>query len=150
MSTVKKSHTSAENTGVERQRGFVLLSAAVLITVLALFFGFILDTGYLQTTRQRAQIAADAAAVAAAHAIRESSRPLEAAQRDATVNGFNPKDIVVQSPPLTGKFVGNTKAVEVSVSRRTPTFFMGLVNKGEVTVSARSVAIATESVRLVE
>jgi uncharacterized membrane protein len=133
---------------VQRQdRGFALLGAMMVLLIMAGFLGLMADTAHLQFARQRAQTAADAAAIAALHELEQGNTGgmLEAARGDAgrngVKNGENGVSIDVHCPPLSGDHVSDTEAVEATVSQRSPTLFMGMFGQYTVGVGARAVAI---------
>jgi hypothetical protein len=68
-----------------------------------------------------------------------------AADQDAASNGFtngiNGTTVTVNSPPLSGSYQGNTKAVEVIVNQNQPTFFLRAMGLSAVPVSARAVGV---------
>ena len=78
---------SRKDTG---RSGFVLLTSAVSMIVVIGFLGLAMDVGYLQVMRMRAQVAADAGALAAGHEILNgnTSQITTSACNDASLNGF--------------------------------------------------------------
>lgn len=131
----------------DRSRGMALVFMAVLTALLLGFAGLAIDAGRLQWTQQRAQTAADSAAVAAMLEMNKSSSDntvTAAARNDAGLNGFtngqSGTTVTVNNPPLSGNFAGDDGAVEVIVRRSLTNFFMGAVGQPSTTVSARAVA----------
>jgi hypothetical protein len=127
------------------QRGFVAVTAALLLLVLMMFGGLAIDVGYLQWQKRQAQLAADAAAVGAAQELRSSGNgALTAARNDAALNGFtdgvNNTTVTLNQPPQYGSLAGSNSAVEAIVTRTVPTLFMMLAGRNTATVSARAVA----------
>jgi hypothetical protein len=57
-----------------RERGYILLTSAVSLTVLLGFLGLAVDVGYLQFQKRRIQSAADAAAAGAAFQLAAQAR----------------------------------------------------------------------------
>ena len=128
---------------VRRDKGFVLISALIILTVLCGFLGLMTDTAHVQYVRQRAQTAADAAAVAAYLEMQKGNtggmRP--AALADAIRNGAISPEVAVFCPPSSGNFTKDTTAVEAVVTELSPTFFMRILGSEAVTVTARAVAV---------
>jgi hypothetical protein len=116
---------------------------ALLMPVLVGFVGFGTDYALWVYTHQTAQSAAESAAVSAATAGRNFS--VEANAVTATygfVHGANGATITVNQPPQAGNYTTTTGAVEVIVQRaQAPTFSAIVWHSGEVTVSARAVAL---------
>lgn len=131
------------------RRGSILLLTAILLLVLLGVSGFALDAGNLTSYKHRMQSAADAAAVAGAREVKRKSSIsngdlLTFVQHDATNNGFtdgsNGISVTVNHGPATGTYAGDSKYVEVLISRAVPTYFMSLFGRTTVTVGARGVA----------
>src|SRR2546427_2225747 len=128
-------------------QGQILVSAALLLTVLVSFMGLAVDVGYMVDYRRRMTAAADGAAVAAAWELKRNgvnSRYILAAQQAAADNGFqqgtNGVTITVNRPPLSGDYVGKKYYVEVLIKQPRPTFFLRVLNIKSATVGARAVA----------
>lgn len=126
-----------------------MVLAAVVLPLLLAFAALALDAGYMFDYKQRMGAAADAAALAGAFEIKRSanidSLTLNPYIRDdAARNGFTDGvggiTITISRPPVTGLHIGDTKYVEVVISRPTPTFFAQILGRSSVTVSARAVA----------
>jgi hypothetical protein len=104
--------------------------------------------------RRRVQAAADAAALAAAddlyinyptnNGVDTPGTAATAAQTLAATNGFTNGDgddtVVVNIPPLSGKFVGQAGYVEVIITYNQPRFFSGVIGSGAIPIKARAVA----------
>src|SRR5271155_1473297 len=69
-------------------RGQILVLVAMLIIALMGFVALATDVGLLWSERVQMQTATDAAAVAAASALRSGANVTSAAQNVATINGF--------------------------------------------------------------
>jgi len=131
------------------RNGQALILAALCMPVVLGFLGFALDVGLLTVEKRKAQAAADSAAVAGAAELNFGDYA-SAAQSAAALNGFtngvngatvkvNPSGTSTPSP-LNGMYANQPGYVEVIVSQRTPTAFMGLFSQSSVKVSARAVA----------
>jgi Flp pilus assembly protein TadG len=125
--------------------------ASTLLTVLMLpvllgFTAFAVDGGMAYVTRRNAQGAADSAAHSAAIAAANGDANL-ADQAKAVALQYGLTDgqagvsIRVNSPPTSGPYAGNAKAVEVIVSRPMLTFFSQMFGGTASTLTVRSVSL---------
>lgn len=132
-------------------RGFVGITSALVITGLLAFTGLAFDASYLQWSRMNAQAAADASAMGALRELElgNTGTITTAGLNDAALNGYvngsNNTTITINSPPLSGKYTGDTRAVEAIVSRTIPTFFMMILGRNSISISARAVGRTTSS-----
>ncbi len=127
------------------ESGQVLPLIAICLTVIMGFAGMSVDVGYLEYHQRQQQSAADAAALGAAQQLVYSGCPnLSAAQTaadsDSASNGFttgtNNVTVLVNNPPATGPYAGNSCAVSIQVqASKTATFFTRLfgLNGAETT-----------------
>ena len=120
----------------------------LLITLIG-FVALSTDVGLLWTERRQMQTATDAAAIAAATALRSSASVTAAADNVASLNGFtngtNSTTITVTNPPATGPFAGKSNYVEVLISQPEPTYFLRVLGYSTVTVSTMAVSGAQNS-----
>src|SRR5215472_2532303 len=97
------------------RRGFVLLTAAVMMFVLLGFVGLAFDVGYMQWLRRRAQTAADAAALAGAWAAIEGDTVTTSGQNASADNGFTSGSsgvtVTINQPPSSGSYSSDSSAV---------------------------------------
>src|SRR5579885_1362433 len=133
-----------------RERGFLSIMFALMIVVLIGFTGLAIDAGYLQWQKGRIQAAADAAAMGALRELELKKTDLVAAgQNDAALNGFtdgqDSTTVTISNPPTSGNYSGNTEAVQATVTRVVPTYFMRIFGQGGVTLSATAVARTTST-----
>lgn len=111
------------------------------------------DAGRLFLEEQRAQTAADGAALAAAGVLYQryptdngldpAGAAAAAAQQLAAANGFGgdaTSTVTVNIPPVAGDFVGKRGYVEVIVQDQIPASFSGIFGSRTLTVTARAVA----------
>jgi hypothetical protein len=143
-----RGHTSLrESSGVAR--GQVLLLAAMAMVVLIGFVALATDVGLLSTERRQMQTAADAAAIAASAALRNSQSYASAADEVASLNGFtngtNSATITVNNPPMSGAYIGNSNYVEVVIAQPEPTYFLRALGYASMNVSTRAVSGAVNS-----
>jgi hypothetical protein len=140
-----------ENRSRQRTRGFVGITTALVITGMLAFAGLAFDVGYLQWSRMNLQAAADAGAMGGLRELELGTSNLiaTAGQNDASLNGFtngvNSTTVTINNPPLSGSYAGNASAVEAIVTRTMPTFFMMILGRNSVSVSARAVAMTSSS-----
>lgn len=123
-----------------RERGQILVMAALLVTALVGFLGLVIDGGFFYAQRRHAQSAADAAALAGARLLFEGASATSAratAQEYAAGNGYNnngaSNTVTVNIPPLSGEHVGDPDYVEVLIDENPTTFFIHvLLSAGSV------------------
>lgn len=94
-----------------RQRGFIAVTFAVMLTALVGFAGMAVDTGYMQWNKRRVQVAADAAAMGALRELEKGAQGnviVSAGQNDAAMNGFthgqNETVVTIHNPPVSGAY----------------------------------------------
>jgi len=128
-----------------KRKGYVLLLLALSMTMLAGFAGLALDLGFAEYYKRRVQVAADAGAIGAIQEFRMngSTNAVSAATQDVTANGFtdavNDATVTVNKPPTSGAYSGNSNYIEVIVTQKVATSFMGMLNLNNVTVYGRAV-----------
>src|SRR5271168_4478578 len=125
-------------------RGQILVIVAMLMVVLVGFVALATDVGLLWSERRQMQTATDAAAIAAATALRSAASISSAADSVASINGFtngaNSATITVNNPPATGNFAGNSNYVEVIIAQPETTYFLRALGYSSLTVSTRAVS----------
>ena len=125
------------------EEGQAMIVVAMAFTVLMCAAGIGVDMGFLRYQKRAQQSAADSAAVAGAAEISYGDVS-QAAQTDATSNGYtngsNNVTVSVYNPPNDGPHAGLAGYVEVLVSKLQPTFFAKAMGISTATVSARAVA----------
>ncbi len=126
-----------------QQSGQVLVLAAISMVVLVGFLALSVDVGLLWASRRQMQTAADAAAVAAAVALRSGHSYHVAAQNTSSLNGFtdgqNGVTVTPNNPPQSGTYAGNSSYVEVVVKQPHSVYFLGVLGYRTIDVSARAV-----------
>lgn len=141
------------------ESGQAMVLFGLAMTVMLGFLALIVDVGQLHVQRRRAQAVADTAAVVGAQNwaglnqgiyIRQAEG-VQDARRYAVKNGFSTDpganegwngDVMVQIPPSSGLFAGQSDYIEVRVRRDVPALFAGIVGQGPFQVEARAVARA--------
>ena len=125
--------------------------AALVVPLVVLFTGLGVSVGAWLDARRDLQTQADAGALAAKNeqmAGATTARMNALAEREVRVNGFAaavcPSAECVVGYPVSGP-LGDTRAVEVRVSRAQPLFFAGLLPGLRVNVGARATAEAAKT-----
>jgi len=127
---------------------------AVTLPVLILLCGLSIDLGRLELIQQRMQTAADSAAVSAElEAERGTENWVSLGQQDASLNGFtdgqNKTTVNVVQFANFGAYNGRYDGLQVTITQQVKTLFMGALNGGYMTATARSVAQITPCVYLI-
>jgi hypothetical protein len=131
-------------------RGQIIPIVALGLTVLMGSAALAVDVGFWRYQQRLEQAAADSAAIAGANTIpfAATNSVSATAATDATTNGFTDgtagATVAVNWPPQSGPNAGNTKAVEVVISKAQPRFFAGIFGNTQ-SVSARAVAALSEA-----
>ena len=134
------------------RKGIFIVVAAVMLAALFGFLAVATDTGWLFHQRRLMQTAADAGALYGAQQIRRGKRGTAAVEdyldhgafKGTADNGFTHDAdgivVTVDSPPVTGNYVNNDRAVEVTICQEQRTFFMPVLGVYSADVCARAVA----------
>lgn len=128
-----------------RRTGAVLVLVAILIPVLLGAVGLVIDAGLLTAAHRQARNAADAAVLSAAVDLMRGRSPTTAtATATAFVHSYNglpAATVTLQSPPLSGPYVGQPRYVEVTVSNPVRTWLIHILGVDAAQrVRARAVA----------
>jgi hypothetical protein len=119
---------------------------ALSITGLFAFAGLAVDASLFWTIKRHMQTATDAAAIAAATALRNGQNFTAAGADLSSFNGFtagqNGVTVTINNPPASGAYAGDTAYVEAIVRQSQPTYFMRLLGYSSVNISSRAVAAA--------
>ncbi len=117
-SVIHSSHPRGKTT----EKGQAILIIALSIIVLMGFAALAIDGARLYSERRAAQNAADAAVLSAALTKCTNGNIVSAAQQIAASNGYNNDGVknivVVNNPPLSGTYSGNTKYIEVIITTK--------------------------------
>ncbi|MDA1314876.1 MAG: pilus assembly protein TadG-related protein [Acidobacteria bacterium] len=153
--------STAALSGPAQSRGQIAPMLVIVIGVLFGFAGLVLDGGRMQFEKRHMQLAADAAAVGAAHEMvagKTGQDIIDAARDDAALNKFvhysapdpqdpnppptpdMPTNVAVNNPPLGGNHIGDANYVEVVITKEYPTTFMRVIGIEKAPVLARAVA----------
>lgn len=130
-----------------RERGQVLVLAALLATALLGFVGLAIDGGLWYAERRHLQNASDEATLAAAYELSYGgsvAATTTAALENAAANGYNnngsTNTVTVNIPPTSGEHGGDPDFVEVIIDQKPTTFFIHTVLDNGGSVQARGVA----------
>ncbi|NLG27011.1 MAG: hypothetical protein GX557_03820 [Chloroflexi bacterium] len=117
--------------GLERDRGAVIVQVAIMLVVLLLFVGLAVDVGAMYGQRRHMQNAADAGALAGAHAVCFGGDPIAKATEYAVTRNLAASAVVEMV---------NAYTVRVQASITTPLRFAGLIGMPTATVTADATA----------
>jgi hypothetical protein len=134
----------------EDESGQALVLVALCMTFLLGFMALAIDMGLLFRTHRNAQIAADAAAVAAAldYKYNTTGQPASAqaagraaAAANGVTNGVGGATVTINVPPSYGPYAGDAGFIEAIVIDPSPTTFANMfVHSRSMNVGARAVA----------
>jgi hypothetical protein len=125
--------------------GKILVSLALVAFTLMAFAGLAIDMGRMEFYRRRIQAAADSGAVGGARELQVngSTNLVTAAKDDITTNGYtngvNSASVTVSYPPVSGPRTGDSRYLEVVVSRPYPTTFFRALRVNTMNLKARAV-----------
>jgi len=126
------------------EHGQVLALITMSMVILLGFLALAVDVGMLWSERRHMQTAADAAAVAAAVALREgvdvTTAGRSAATHNSFTNGSSSVTVTINNPPLSGAYAGNSSYVEAIVEQPQTTYFLRALGYTTVDVSTRAVS----------
>ncbi len=136
-------------THARRERGQILILAALLITIFLGLVGLAIDAGFHYVERRQLQNAADQATLAAAYELSyggNTAAAATAALENAAANGFNndgsTNTVVVNIPPASGDYTGETNGVEVVITDlAVDTFFIQVLVPSTTQIVGRGVAV---------
>jgi Flp pilus assembly protein TadG len=124
------------------EEGQAVVLFAIMMLALLFAVGLAIDAGQLYSAKRTEQEAADAAAFAGAVVLYQQgtgAQAIEAARTDALTNGYvsgggctlqtpgvcydaaTQTTVAVYWPPISGSYIGNTKHIEVSITRQVKT-----------------------------
>ncbi len=118
----------------KKESGQAIVLFAVVLTVLIGFGALAVDVGRVAVEKSNLQNAADAAALAAAHALPTETLARSAAENYANVNGV--------TAPVTVAFSDSDKKVTVTVSKPVEYTFAKVIGFNSTTVTVKAAAIA--------
>jgi Flp pilus assembly protein TadG len=125
------------------ERGQAIILIVFSIIGLVGMTALAIDGGNALLDRRRTETAASAAALTAALTRIEGGDWRAAALATAKANGYNNNGVTsiieMNTPPLTGPFVGNSEYIEVIITSHMATFFGSVIGVPQVTNVARAV-----------
>ncbi len=133
----------SESFGRITKPGQVMVLVCLAIVTLMGLIGLVADVGSLQAQKQRLQIAADSAALAAAQELSYGDS-VAAGKADAASNGYtngqNGVTVAINNPPLSGPNAGKSGYIEAIVMQPEPTFFLRVLGLTTINLSGRAVS----------
>ena len=144
MQAVNSEH-AMRSRSMAKERGFVLVWTAVLLTVLLLMAALAVDLGFWYRNKNHTQQAADAAAAAGViyRSIGGSddfAAAERAAKQAASANGFQDAEILVSRTNEDTGVLLPANQLYVRITRDSPNFFLSIIGMDRSTVTARSIA----------
>jgi hypothetical protein len=126
------------------ERGQALIVIALALVGLVGIAGLVIDGGNAFQDRQRAQNAADSAALASAHARITGGNAVDSAMASAAENGYNNdgvKNIIsLYSPPKDGPHAGDLEYIQVIIRSTVTTYFMRVIGTHEIVNEVQATA----------
>src|SRR5215211_6806926 len=126
------------------ERGQALIVIALALVGLVGISGLVIDGGNAFQDRQQAQNAADAAALASAHARVTGGNVVDAAMASAAQNGYNNDGvqnvISLYTPPKDGPHAGDLEYIQVIIRSTVTTTFMRVVGTHEIVNEVQATA----------
>lgn len=131
----------------------MVLTMVALVALIGIV-GLAIDFGFAYDYKQRAQIAADAAAIAAAldpddfkNAGRELAKANEFlhvpdGNEEDDCQNYNRQQVCINHPPKEGDYAGDNNYYEAVIMQPHPTFLLGIVGTNTLGIKARAVSIA--------
>jgi uncharacterized membrane protein len=128
------------NVEIHNEEGQTLVFVALCLLILMSFTALAVDVGMMFNMQRKAQTAADAAAVAAAIDLAYNPNPQTNRVADDAAGPDFTVQVTKDYSDASYKSVGANSYVEVVVTHRTPTVFMGFFRIPYIDVRARAVA----------
>jgi hypothetical protein len=121
---------------------------AIVLPILVLFCGLCIDVGMLELKQTQMQSAADAAALGAElEAERGTGNWVAIGKSEAGINGFtdgsNNTTVSLIEQANYGAYNGRYDAIQATITQTVHTVFMGALNGGTFTLTAKSAALMT-------
>lgn len=130
---------------IRQDSGAIAVMFALMLPVIAGFVGLGVEVGLWYKERRSIQTAVDAAALSAIFELNGGGTSAEitaAATADAVRNGFDATTdtITINTPPLSGPYMGDFAYVEVLINRQLTMFLSQILLDTAPTASARAVS----------
>lgn len=128
----------------QSERGQALIVIALALVGLVGMAGLVIDGGNAFQDRQKAQNAADTAALASAHARITGGDPVGAALAAAAENGYNNDGVTniisLYSPPKDGPHSGDVEYIQVIIKSHVNTYFARVVGTQQIINEVQAIA----------
>jgi Flp pilus assembly protein TadG len=126
------------------KRGQALIVIALALVGLVGMMGLVVDGGNAFNDRRRAQNAADAAALASAHARLTGGDMVNAALASAAENGYNNDGVsnvvVLYTPPRDGPHAGDIEYMQIIITSHVNTYFAKVIGTDKITNNVEATA----------
>ena len=126
------------------ERGQALIVIALAFVGILGIAGLVIDGGNAFQDRQRAQNAADAAALASAHARIVGGNVVDAAMAAAAENGYNNDGVTniisLYTPPENGPHAGDIEYIQINIRSTVRTYLLRVVGKPEIVNEVQATA----------
>lgn len=126
------------------QAGATIIIYALTLPALIGFAGLAVEVGQWYDARTKLQTAADAGALAGAWELKDGGSTTKAVSVADEAVGKNPvttNSITVATPPTSGAYAGNAKAVQVTLTQQQVPLFSALFNVSAFNISATATAL---------
>ena len=140
-------HNQRCEPGCRDERGIAAIWTAMFLVVMLSCAALAVDLGYRNVVAQRAQDAADAAALGGTVFLpTDLSQAGVRARELAVANGFDPSDPNVSV--TTSAVIGQPTQLKVTITRTVPAFFGGIVGVKHMTVTKTAIADYDQPVQM--
>lgn len=130
------------------QDGGILVMSTLLLPVFLGFMALAIDVGLWYQSKRHLQLLADSLAMGGIYALSNGSNVTTYVTHDAQLNGFaatNGRTMTINTPPTSGGYSGNNKAVEVLLTAPSNRYFSASFLPNAFSISARAVALMAGS-----
>ncbi|HUE98860.1 MAG TPA: pilus assembly protein TadG-related protein [Anaerolineales bacterium] len=126
------------------ERGQALIVIALALVGITGLVGLVIDGGNAFQDRQKAQNAADAAALASAFTRIKGGDMVGAALASAAENGYNNDGVnnvvVLYSPPRDGPYAGNIEYIQIIITSHVNTYFARVIGRQQIVNTVEATA----------
>ncbi len=119
---------------LSNEQGSIIVLIAFCLVVLCAFTGLVLDVGNMYLQQERVQNALDAACLAGAMELPNTSQAQSEALQYASLNGLNSAELTVQ-------FTNNNTTISATGTRNVQFTFLRLLGFDSTTISAKAAAV---------
>lgn len=128
--------------------GGILVLSTLLLPIFLGFMALAIDVGLWYQSKRHLQLLADSLAMGGAYALKNGSNVVTYVTHDAGLNGFaatNGRTLTINTPPTSGTYNGNSKAVEVILTAPSNRYFTASYFPNSFSISARAVGLMGNS-----